>query len=320
MDIFALPVINGVLPRPRGGVLTGFFIDPYFSKMITLAGKGGEVFLFPYSKDDDTFYPVGIIAVIEDIWAKEMIAGQKKYGLLVKIIGQERGKAKGFDLTSEGIVAKGVEKLNFYKLRSGGFPVICGAGWQPQGGYTTFGSDKKSINITIYGFDYESGKRVSITADLKGLVEAEKAHTIEHGIIRSLKNYGLCTAKTLRNAMQRETQELKWSIEIGMAHRLPEFFGITDSGICGNPLTYLASTYLNEEIIKNLKAGENFFDSLELARSKTISRLAQDMEISTNREYRALQGLKKGMKHDDTYEEMEKLKRILNRFPITPWD
>lgn len=320
MDILALPVINGVLPKPGGGVLTGFFVDPYFSRMMAIAGKGKEIFLFPFSKDDDSFYPVGIVAVIEDLWVKEVAAGQKKFGLIAKIAGQERGKAKGFQVTKEGIIARDVEILDFYKLRDEGFPLICGAGWQPQGGYTTFGSDRKSINITIYGYDYSSGKRVFISADLKGLVEPEKAHTIEHGIIRSLRNYGLCTAKTLRNSIKRETRELKWSIEVGMANKLPEFFGVTETGICGNPLTSLASTYLTEEFIKNLKAGENFLYSLEQARSKTLARLVQDMEISTSMENRALQGLKKGMKHDDSDEEMESLKKILYKFPLSPWD
>lgn len=58
MDVFALPIVNGILPRPEGGVLEGLFLDPLFMKMLASVGIGGDIFLFPFSTEDDQFYPV----------------------------------------------------------------------------------------------------------------------------------------------------------------------------------------------------------------------------------------------------------------------
>jgi hypothetical protein len=160
---------------------------------------------------------------------------------------------------------------------------------------------------------------VAIKGDIGSEIEPEKAHTVEHAIIRSLKNYALCTPKTLRVCMERETEELKWSVELGIAHKLPEVFGVTKSGICGNPLTQMASYYLTEEFQNQIKSGANLIDSIIQARNKTISKLTQDMDISTQRGDRSLQGLKKGMFHNDEPEELAKLKRVIMKFPETPW-
>jgi hypothetical protein len=319
LDLFALPIINGVLPRPDGGVLQGVFFDPYFSKMLSGAGIGGEVFLFPISSEDETFYPVGVLARIEDLWMGKIPTAPDKQGLFARVIGRERARARNFEYTDEGLVALGVEKLDIQELRSEGYPVICGAGWHPAGGYTTFGSDRKNIEITIYGFEYETGKNVAIVGRIGSEVEPEKAHTLEHAIIRSLKNYALCTPKTLRECVMRETEELKWSVEIGIARKLPEVFGVTRSGICGNPLTRMASSYLTEELKNQLKSGASLVDSLDAARTKTVSRITKDMGISTQKDLRKLQGLKKGMFHDDTPEELAVYKRVIMKFPQDPW-
>ncbi|TYP58745.1 hypothetical protein [Thermosediminibacter litoriperuensis] len=319
METFALPITNGVLPRADGGVMQGLFLDPYFSKMLVRAGVGSEIFLFPISVEDRDFYPVGVLARIEDLWTQQVIPEKNIVGLFARVSGRERCRAGGFEFQDEGLVACGVERVDFRELRVLGYPVICGAGWRPTGGYTTFGSDKKSIEITIYGWEYETGRDVAIVGRLSGQVEPEQAHTIEHAIIRSLKNYAICTPKTLRECMKRETEELKWSVEVGIAHKLPEVFGVTRSGVCGNPMTQMASMYLTEELKKQLKKGLDIFESLSEARRKTVSRLTQDMDISTERGLRALQGLKKGMFHDDSPGEMKKLKDILKRFPQDPW-
>lgn len=318
MDLFALPIVNGVLPRAEGGILQGVFLDPYFSKMLVKVGIGGDIFIFPMSCEEKDLYPVGVLARIEDIW-KATLPGNSGVGLFARVIGRERSKAKKFDFTEEGLVAYGVEKLDLEELRITGYPTICGAGWHPRGGYTTFDSDRKNIEITIYGFEYETGKDVAIVGHLKDEIAPEKAHTVEHAIIRSLKNYVLCTPKTLRECMRKETEELKWSVEVGIAKKLPEVFGVTQSGICGNPLTQMASYYLSEEFKKQIKSGSNLIDSINQARKKTVSRVTRDMDISTQKGLRKLQGLKKGMFHDDTPEELKILKKVLLQFPQDPW-
>lgn len=319
LDVYAIPIINGVLPRPKGGILQGVFLDPFFSKILTSAGIGGHIFIFPLSLDEKSFYPVGILARIEDMWMDKLLPEDNTKALFARVLGRERCKAKKFVFTSEGLFAKGVERLDIHELRSSGYPVISGAGWHPTGGYTTFGSNKKDVQVTIYGFDLETGRDVGIIGHLGEEVAPEKAHTVEHAIIRSLKNYAFCTPKTLRESIERETEELKWSVEIGLAKKLPEVFGVTRSGICGNPLTHMASYYLTEEFQNQIDSGENIITSLDNARNKTLSKLTNEMGISTQRGKRKLQGLKKGMFHDDTPEEMKVLKRVLNEFPIDPW-
>jgi len=58
MDVYTLPIINGVLPRPDGGVLQGVFLDPFFANMLINAGVGSDVFLLPISSEDNSLYPV----------------------------------------------------------------------------------------------------------------------------------------------------------------------------------------------------------------------------------------------------------------------
>jgi len=48
LDVFAIPIVNGVLPRIDGGVLQGVFFEPFFANSLARAGVGGDVFLFPY--------------------------------------------------------------------------------------------------------------------------------------------------------------------------------------------------------------------------------------------------------------------------------
>lgn len=320
MDTYAIPIVNGVLPRPDGGVLQGVFLDSFFANMLVKTGVGNDIFLFPLSSDDKSLYPVGVLVRIEDMWVDKVPQGSDATALFARVIGRERCKARKFSLSNEGLFALDIEKIDIYELRSLGYPIICGAGWHPTGGYTTFGSNRKDIEITIYGFELETGKDVAIVGYLGSEIEPEKAHTVEHAIIRSLKNYAMCTPKTLRECMEKETEELKWSVEIGIAKKLPEVFGVTKSGFCGNPLTQMASYYLSEEFQNQIESGEDILNSLSKARKKTVSRLTKDMDISSRKGLRQLQGLKKGMFHDDTPEELKVLKRVIMKFPANPWN
>lgn len=320
MDTYAIPIVNGVLPRPDGGVLQGVFLDSFFANMLVKTGVGNDIFLFPLSSDDKSLYPVGVLVRIEDMWVAKVPQGSDATALFARVIGRERCKARKFSLSNEGLFALDIEKIDIYELRSLGYPIICGAGWHPTGGYTTFGSNRKDIEITIYGFELETGKDVAIVGYLGNEIEPEKAHTVEHAIIRSLKNYAMCTPKTLRECMEKETEELKWSVEIGIAKKLPEVFGVTKSGFCGNPLTQMASYYLSEEFQNQIESGEDILNSLSKARKKTVSRLTKDMDISSRKGLRQLQALKKGMFHDDTPEELKVLKRVIMKFPANPWN
>lgn len=320
MDTYAIPIVNGVLPRPDGGVLQGVFLDSFFANMLVKTGVGNDIFLFPLSSDDKSLYPVGVLVRIEDMWVDKVPQNSTSTALFARVIGRERCKARKFSLSNEGLFALDIEKIDIYELRSLGYPIICGAGWHPTGGYTTFGSNRKDIEITIYGFELETGKDVAIVGYLGNEIEPEKAHTVEHAIIRSLKNYAMCTPKTLRECMEKETEELKWSVEIGIAKKLPEVFGVTKSGFCGNPLTQMASYYLSEEFQNQIESGEDILNSLSKARNKTVSRLTKDMDISSRKGLRQLQGLKKGMFHDDTPEELKVLKRVIMKFPANPWN
>ncbi|NLU10173.1 MAG: hypothetical protein GXW90_04390 [Tepidanaerobacter acetatoxydans] len=320
MDTYAIPIVNGILPRPDGGVLQGVFLDSFFANMLVKTGVGNDIFLFPLSSDDKSLYPVGVLVRIEDMWVDKVPQNSTSTALFARVIGRERCKARKFSLSNEGLFALDIEKIDIYELRSLGYPIICGAGWHPTGGYTTFGSNRKDIEITIYGFELETGKDVAIVGYLGNEIEPEKAHTVEHAIIRSLKNYAMCTPKTLRECMEKETEELKWSVEIGIAKKLPEVFGVTKSGFCGNPLTQMASYYLSEEFQNQIESGEDILNSLSKARNKTVSRLTKDMDISSRKGLRQLQGLKKGMFHDDTPEELKVLKRVIMKFPANPWN
>ena len=234
-----------------------------------------------------------------------------------KVIGRERYKAQSFDFSDDGLVASGL-RVYSSNARNG----LSSNLWSRMVSYRrlwTFGTDRNNIEITIYGFEFEKGGDVSITARISGEIEPEKAHTIEHAIIRSLKNYAMCTPKTLRSCIIKETEELKWSVEVGIAKKLPEIFGVTKSGMCGNPLTQMASYHLSDELKKQIQSGENIIKSIENARTKTVSKITREMDISTQKGIRQLQGLKKGMFHDDTPEELKTLKKVIMKFPQDPW-
>jgi hypothetical protein len=220
--------------------------------------------------------------------------------------------------TSRGfIMAEGLETQDFRRLRSD-YPVVSGAGWAPQGGFTEFRS-LGDIPVTLYGNDIERGVAVSLTGNLKGLVSLEAAHTIEHAMIRSLRAYGLCTARTLQEAMREETAELTWSVEKSMQYALPEVLGNTQAGVCGNPMTNMAHFYMFQELSEQARengAGER---ALQQARRAVMSRLTGDLGLTTEPGLRALQGLKKGMRHDDSPLSLDLCKKILGRFPLEPW-
>ncbi len=314
-----MPVANGVLPRPGGGKITGMFVAETGSEALTRNGIGQDILVCPWVTDQDSLYPVGVIARITDI-AMNVVTGEggeKLPVLVVGLEGREHGRWRTLKTVGSLLLSPDIEKLDFPKLRAD-YPVISGAGWIPAGGYTEF-RDKDDIPVTIYGSSLETGRELKINANLGRLVEQEQAHTIEHAIIRSLRTYGLCTARTLQAASGQETEELKQSVETSMKFALPEILGVTDSGICGNPMTNMARFFLTNKLIDNLKTGKSLADSLERARRGTMSQLTQDLGITTQPGLRVLQGLKKGMSHDDSLLKLNIYRKVIGRFPFDPW-
>lgn len=319
MNMVIMPVANGILPRPQGGRITGIFLKEQVGKILSDTGLGRDIFVCPWIDDEQSLYPIGVIARIIDM--EEATAtdemGEKTCFLTVVLEGQAHARWNSLRLQGHYAVSTDIELLNFQRMRKE-YPVISGAGWAPKGGYTEF-RGKTDISVTIYGSDLETSKEVRMTANLGGIVKKEQAHTIEHAVIRALSTYGLCTPRTLMGSLVKETDELKQSLEFSIRHTMPEALGVTASGICGNPLTNMAQFYLKKEFIDNLKAGKRLNDSLVNARKATMSQLTSDIGLTMQQGLRTLQGLKKGMSHDDSLLKVNIYKKVIQRFPFEPW-
>lgn len=319
MQLPVLPVVNAMLPRPQGGNMNGIVLDSYSAMVLARNGPGKSLFLCPWDGRANQPYHVGVVAYCKDLHVQTCMNEQNRESrlLYVQLEGQERAKVQAF-IKKRGIIyGDAIDYIDLKGMRAN-YPVLCGAGWRATGGFTECNS-YQDIRIVIQGIVYENGSAVEISGNIGGLASDQQAHTIEHAIIRSLNYYGLCTAKTLLRSMEEETSELKQSVEWGMKFARPELFGLTESGACGNPLTNAAQIYMTEEFSSALGEGQSVFASVEQARRKAMSRLTTELELTMQEGLRVLQGLKKGMFHDDTPLSLDKGKRILNRFPISPW-
>lgn len=318
--IVIMPVANGILPKPGGGKITGMFVMENGGHILSNLGIGRELMVCSVSADTQELYPVGVVAKILDLWEQTYSGESGEEIPIVMAVIEGRGHARWHTLDTVGtyLISKDIELLDFKKTRKE-YPVISGAGWIPEGGYTEF-RDKRDIPVTLYGIDIESGQKVSISGNLGGLVELEQAHTIEHAMIRALRVYGLCTPKTLIESIGKETDELKKSVEFSIKYTMPEALGITASGACGNPMTNLAQFYLAQNFVANVSLGKSLNESIIKARKATMSQLVQDMDITMQQGLRVLQGLKKGMSHDDTLVGMKTYKKVIGRFPFDPWE
>lgn len=317
--MLVMPVANGVMPFAEGGSIVGVFMPKEGGASIVRAGVGKELLICPWLEKSEKIYPVGVLTAIRDIWFEQAVyeSGETTPVILAQLEG--RGFARWHNLRSEKgtIHSDKVEKLNILTDRLK-YPVLSGAGWVAEGGQTEF-KGKNDIPVTVYGYDIESGAEVEISANLGGIVSEEHAHTIEHGIIRALNVYGLCTPKTLIEAMAEETSELKQTMEIGIRFTLPEILGATSTGQCGNQMTNIAQFYLNKEFISNLNQGKDVLSSVEQARKAAMSHVVDDIGLTMQKGLRVLQGLKLGMSHDDTPISVETAKRVIARFPFDPW-
>lgn len=319
MNLLVLPVGNGVFPRP-GGSIPGLFLDAFSLRTLGQLGVGATAFLVPLTLGGRALYPAGVLVRIEELGRAptvDTITWNQGEVLVARLTGLGHARAQRFMAERRFIVAENVEELDLTKLRGQGEPTISGAGWQPAGGYTELRS-QKDITITIYGSDYE-GNQVEITGQVGGLVTPEQAHTVEHAVIRVLREYGICTPKNLAWAMKEEAEELKDSITWGLHFKLPEILGRTSSGYCGNPMTNLAHLYLSEELTHFLHEGQTLPAALERARRRTLSRLTRDLDLGGLPDLQTLRGLKLGMLHDDSQLLQRTLRRVLGRFPQDPW-
>ncbi|BBB91304.1 MAG TPA: hypothetical protein PKA28_19980 [Methylomusa anaerophila] len=319
MHMLIMPVANGILPRPQGGKMSGMFILEHGGQLLKDVGVDREILICPWVVNEQELYPVGVIVRIVDIWDQRIVddSGNEISVLMATLEGRGHARWYTTGMTANYIYSTDVETLNLMKMRKE-YPAISGAGWLASGGYTEF-RDKTDLPVTIYGQDLETGQEVSITANLGGLVEPEQAHTIEHSIIRALNTCCLCTPRTLIEAMMLETDELKKSVETSIKYTLPEALGVTASGACGNPMTNLAQLYLTQELAGNLEAGRSLYESLDKARRTTMSQLTEDVGLTMHQGLRVLQGLKKGMAHDDTLLKKDIYKKVISRFPFDPW-
>ena len=318
MSFLLIPVVNGILPRPGGGRSVGGFLEGKPAQTPQLEA-GENVFICPLVPANGSLYRIGVVAKVMDLRRQMLeVPGHDPLSFLSMLLEGVTHARWNTLTTDKGVVmAEGLETQNFHRTRSE-YPVVSGAGWAPQGGFTEFRS-LGDIPVTLYGNDIERDTAVSMTGNLKGLVSIEAAHTIEHAMIRSLRTYGLCTPRTLLEAMEAETEELTWSVEKSMRYALPEVLGNTQAGVCGNPMTNMAQFYMFQELADQPGAADNGERELTKARRAVMSRLTGDLGLTTEPGLRALQGLKKGMKHDDSPLSLELCKKILRRFPLEPW-
>lgn len=318
--MLVFPVANGVLPRPQGGRITGMFVVEQGGQMLADIGVGNDIAACPWVVDEQALYPVGVVSRIADLAENRITdaAGADIPVLIAVLEGREHVRWHNLKQTGHNVYTDELEELDWRFMRKE-YPVVSGAGWMPEGGYTEF-RDGMDIPVTVYGKDLQTGQEVSITANLGGLVTQEQAHTIEHAMIRSLRTYCLCTPRTLADSIVQETDELKKSLDFSIRYSMPETLGLTASGACGNAMTNMAQIYLAHDFVQNLEAGKSLNDSLAKARKTTMSQLTQDLGLTMQSGLRVLQGLKKGMSHDDTRLRLEIYKKVIRRFPISPWE
>ena len=318
MSTLLIPVVNGILPRPGGGRAMGGFLAGTPEQTLPLE-SGDHVFICPLLSATGSLYRVGVLATVTDICRQQLdMPGHDPVPFLsVLVEGNTHARWDTLSLQRGAVMAEDLEPQDFRKMRSD-YPVVSGAGWAPQGGFTEFRS-LGDIPVTLYGYDIETNLPVELSGNLRGLVSLEAAHTIEHAMIRSLRTYGLCTARTLQEAMRDETNELTWSVEKSMRYALPEVLGNTQAGVCGNPMTNMAQFYMFRELSEQSRNGAVGEDALGKARRSVMSRLAGELGLTTEPGLRALQGLKKGMMHDDSPLSLDLCKKILARFPLEPW-
>lgn len=318
MSTLLIPVVNGILPRPGGGrAVGGFFSGPAETRLPLEAGD--PVFICPLVPTTGSLYRIGVLATVTDISCHQLdVPGREPLPFWsIFLEGTTHARWDTLGLQHGALMVEGLESKDFRKMRSD-YPLVSGAGWVPQGGFTEFRS-LGDIPVTLYGHDVESNLPVELAGNLRGLVSLEAAHTIEHALIRSLRTYGLCTARTLQEAMRDETNELTWSVEKSMRYALPDVLGRTQAGVCGNPMTNMAQFYLFGELFKQFRNGTVGDDALTQARRSVMSRLAGELGLTTEPGLRALQGLKKGMMHDDSPLSLDLCKKVLARFPLEPW-
>ncbi len=318
--MLVFPVANGVLPKPQGGRITGMFVVEQGGQMLVDIGVGNDIVACPWIVDEQALYPVGVISRIVDLDENSIVdtAGQEIPVLIAVLEGREHVRWLSLKQTGQYLQSDELEELDFRLMRKE-YPVISSAGWMPEGGYTEF-RDSMDIPVTVYGKNLQTGQQISIEANLGGLVTQEQAHTIEHAIIRSLRTYCLCTPRTLAASIVQETDELKKSLDFSIRHSMPETLGLTASGACGNAMTNMAQIYLAHDFVQNMQAGKSLNDSLIKARRTTMSQLTQDLGLTMQSGLRVLQGLKKGLSHDDTPLKLEIYKKVIKRFPMNPWE
>ncbi len=318
MRVPVIPVANGMVPRV-GQILTGVFLDDWTKKVLIYAGTKRPVLLLPMGPATG-IYPVGAMVAASDAWTQQVMISPSfsiQEAVFARVSGKGTYRAGSFSWDNGILFANDVGPIDLRELRAT-YPLIDGSGWTPSDGSTDSRSPD-DIRVSIYGRTHE-GEDLVLEGNLGNLVSPEAAHTLEHAIIRSLSRYAMVTAKTLRESVTGEVLDLKASLEMGYRLKMPEFFGVTSTGMCGNPLTGLAQFYLAEGLRKQLQEGGSLARSVESARLSALSKVTGDLGLSTRQGIRVLEGLKRGMMHDDSALSDTTLKNIIKRFPLSPWE
>ena len=101
--------------------------------------------------------------------------------------------------------------------------------------------------------------------------------------------------------------------KIGVMYGNPE----TTTG--GRALKFYSSVRVEIRRSEQIKQNDAVGFSLDKARRAVMSRLTGELGLTSEPGLRALQGLKKGMAHDDSPLGIDLCKKILRRFPLEPW-
>ena len=171
--------------------------------------------------------------------------------------------------------------------------------------------------MTIYGSDYQ-GNEVQIQGQLGALSLPKKPIPWSIPLFGLYRSMACAPSRIWPGPCALRRRNSSDSIS-GLHFKLPEILGQTRSGYCGNPMTSLAHFYLGQELSHLLNEGQTLPVALERARSRTLSRLTQELDLGAEPEYLTLRGLKIGMRHDDSEVVQGTLRRVLSAFPLDPW-
>ena len=119
MNVLALPVANGVLPRP-GGSISGLFLDDFSLRTLSSLGAEATAFLVPLTQDGQALYPAGMLVRIDDLnraQAVNPVTWNSEEVLVASLSGIAHAWARRFVVERGFVVAESVQELDLKELR-----------------------------------------------------------------------------------------------------------------------------------------------------------------------------------------------------------